>query len=120
MTTRYDGQVRIDVRVLRDIEGGVEVGSEGCACGECRPTATIFREDPSYERHDPRLAEGPCCCGRFFVVAQDASTAQKHSEAMVNRINASRRRSRNFAFESHELALPWGDSFKVMVADLVP
>lgn len=32
---------KIDVRVLREIPEGVEVGSEPCACGGCRPTATV-------------------------------------------------------------------------------
>ena len=58
---------KIEVRVLRGVENGVEVGSEPCACGGCRPTATIYKGGPGYERHDPALAEGPCCCGRFFV-----------------------------------------------------
>jgi hypothetical protein len=39
----------IKVQVLRPIEGGVEVGSEGCACGDCRPTASIYPDDPAYE-----------------------------------------------------------------------
>jgi hypothetical protein len=110
----------IIVEVLRDIEGGVEVGSEGCACGGCRPTATIYRDDHTYERHDPKLAEGPCCCGRFFVVAHDASTAEKHAREMSVERNAARRRPHNYRFDRRQLELPWGGEFEVVVADLVP
>jgi hypothetical protein len=110
----------INVRVLRGIEGGVEVGSEGCACGGCRPTATIYRDDPTYQRHDPKLAEGPCCCGRFFVVAYDASIAERHAHDMSGEVNAVRRRPHNYRFERRQLELPWGEEFEVVVADLVP
>jgi hypothetical protein len=111
---------RITVEVLGDLEDVVEVGSEGCACGACRPTATIYRDDPTYERHDPRLAEGPCCCGRFFVVAHDASLADRHAHEMSGQINAARRRPHHYRFERNQLRLPWGDAFEVVVADLVP
>jgi hypothetical protein len=110
----------ITVRVLRDVEDRVEVGSEGCACGGCRPTATIYREDPTYQRHDPKLAEGPCCCGRFFVVGNDASKADKHAQEMTGQINATRRRPHHYRFERRQLTVPWGESFAVVVADLVP
>ena len=110
----------INIGVLRDIEGGVEVGSEGCACGGCRPTATIYKDDPIYQDHDPKLAEGPCCCGRFFVVAHDASIADKHAQEMSGQINAARRRPHRYRFERHQFRLPWGDSFEVVVADLTP
>lgn len=110
----------INVVVLRDIEDGVEVGSEGCACGGCRPTATIYRDDPTYQRHDPKLAEGPCCCGRFFVVAQDASTAEKHAQVMGGERNAVRKRPHRYRLERGRLELPWGDTFEVIVADLTP
>jgi hypothetical protein len=110
----------ITVKILRDIEGGVEVGSEGCVCGDCRPTATIYRHDPAYESHDPKLAEGPCCCGRFFVVAHDSSTAAKHAREMGGERNAARRRPHQYRFESRQLMLPWGGAFEVVVADLIP
>lgn len=109
----------IHVRVLRNIEGGVEVGSEGCACGRCRPTATIYQDDPIYHDHDPKLAEGPCCCGRFFVVAHDASRADTHAQEMSGQINAARRRPHQYRFERRQLELPWGEEFQVVVADLI-
>jgi hypothetical protein len=110
----------ISVEILRDTEGGVEVGSEGCACGDCRPTATIYRHDPAYETHDPKLAEGPCCCGRFFVVGHDASVVDEHARAMGEERNAARRRPHSYRFERRELPLPWGGTFQVVVADLLP
>lgn len=110
----------ISVEVLRDIDGGAEVGSEGCACGDCRPTATIYRHDPTYETHDPKLAEGPCCCGRFFVVGQDASELDQYARAMGQERNAIRRRPHRYHFERGELLLPWGETFHVVVADLLP
>jgi hypothetical protein len=110
----------INVVVLRNIEGGIEVGSEGCACGGCRPTATIYRDDPRYQRHDPKLAEGPCCCGRFFVVAHDAATADRHALEMSSERNAARRRPHRYRLERRQLQLPWGEAFEVIVADLVP
>lgn len=109
----------INIEVLRDIEGGVEVGSNGCTCGGCRPTATIYRDDLLYERHDPKLAEGPCCCGRFFVVAHDASTAEQHAQQMKTGINSARRRPHNYRFENERLVLPWGEKVEVIVADLI-
>lgn len=101
---------KIQVRVLRDMSEGVEVGSEPCACGGCRPTASVFREDPRYERHDPALAQGPCCCDRFFVVGPEA---EERARAMA----AERRGLDAYAFERHQLALPWGGSTNVVVAD---
>jgi hypothetical protein len=109
----------IKVQVLSPIEGGVEVGSEGCACGDCRPTATVYRDDPTYQNHDPKLAEGPCCCGRFFVVAHDASRAERHARDMGAERNATRRRPHHYVFERRQLELPWGEAFEVVVADLV-
>jgi len=102
---------KIDVRVLREIPEGVEVGSEPCACGGCRPTATVFREDARYERHDPSLAQGPCCCGRFFVVGPEA-------EERARTMAAERRREDAYAFERAELGLPWGTTTPLVVADL--
>jgi|SRR5712691_9759970 len=110
----------ITVRVLRDLEDGVEVGSEGCACGDCRPTATIYRDDPTYQRHDPKQAEGPCCCGRFFVVAHDGSIAEEHAREMGDERNATRRRPHRYRLETEQVKLPWGEVFEVIVADLIP
>lgn len=102
---------KIEVRVLRDNDEGIEVGSEPCACGGCRPTATIYEGDPRYERHDPKLAEGPCCCGRFFVVGHDAA---EHAQLMARRL----RGVDAYRFEDQELHLPWGGTFPVVVGDL--
>lgn len=111
---------QIDVRVLGDVEDGVEVGSEGCACGDCRPTATIYRDDPTYERHDPRLAQGPCCCGRFFVVAHDERAAERRAQDLSAERNSARKRPHNYGFRHLPLELPWGAGFHVVVADLLP
>lgn len=107
----------MNVRVLRDIKGGVEVGSEPCACGSCRPTATIYRDDPTYQHHDPKLAEGPCCCGRFFVVAHEASAAAEHARAMAAECT-DLSGPEAYRFERHRVALPWGGHFEVVVGDL--
>lgn len=101
---------KIDVRVLRRIAKGVEVGSEPCACGGCRPTATIYQGDPNYVRHDAKLAEGPCCCDRFFVVGLDA---EDHARVMA----AERRGAEAYRFDKQEVALPWGGIFPVVVGD---
>ncbi len=99
------------MRVLGEMPEGVEVGSEPCACGGCRPTASVFREDPGYERHDPALAQGPCCCDRFFVVGPQAD---ERARAMA----AERRGSEEYTFERHQLPLPWGGITSVVVGDL--
>lgn len=104
---------KIEVRVLRDVEDGVEVGSEPCACGGCRPTATIYEGDPGYERHDPALAEGPCCCGRFFVVAPDLSAAEARAKVMA----AGREGLGAYRFERQRVELPWGGAFEIVVGD---
>ena len=106
----------MNITVLRDIEGGVEVGSEPCACGGCRPTATIYRDDPTYRDHDPKLAEGPCCCGRFFVVAREASAAAEHARAMAAGTDFAGLAA--YRFERQRVALPWGAHFEVVVGDL--
>jgi hypothetical protein len=61
-----------------------------CGCGTCHPTATVYRDDPRYEWHEERLAEAPCCCGRFFVVAHDEQTAQVRAHAMAERVRKQR------------------------------
>lgn len=105
---------KIDVRVLREIEDGVEVGSERCACGGCHPTATIYEGDPHYERHYPALAEGPCCCGRFFVVSAEAASADAHARAMA----AAREETDAYTYERQRVVLPWGGAFDVVVGEL--
>ncbi len=102
---------KIDVRLLRELPDGVEVGSDPCSCGGCRPTAPIFRDDPRYEHHDPELAQGPCCCDRFFVVGPEAEERARRAMA------AERRGMDAYAFERHDLALPWGGSTKVIAGD---
>lgn len=101
----------IHVRVLRELDEGLEVGSQPCACGGCRPTATIFRDDLTYARHDPALAQGPCCCGRFFVVGPESET---RSQAMA----IERGGAEAYRFERSRLELPWGGTFPVVIADL--
>lgn len=101
---------RIELRVLRETPDGAEVGSEPCACGGCRPMATVFRDDPEYQRHDATLAEGPCCCDRFFVVGPEA---EERARAMA----AQRRGVEAYRFDRLEVALPWGVSAPAIVAD---
>ncbi len=54
-----------------------------CPCGGCHPTATIYRHDPQDKRHSVKLAQGPCCCGRFFVVGEDDAEALARAEEMA-------------------------------------
>jgi len=110
-TAGGEAMAKIDVRVLREIPEGVEVGSEPCACGGCRPTATAYRDDPSYQHHDPELAQGPCCCGRFFVIGPDA-------EERARRMATEREGPDAYVFERKELPLPWGEPTHVVVADI--
>ena len=104
---------KMNVRVLRDLSEGVEVGSKPCACGGCRPTASIFRDDPRYERHDPALAQGPCCCDRFFVVGPEA-------DARARAMAAERHGVDSYVFDRKEVQLPWGGTFPLVVADFRP
>lgn len=101
---------KLEPRVLREVPDGVEVGFEPCACGGCRPTATVFRDDPGYQRHDPALAEGPCCCDRFFVVGPEA---EDRARAMAE----ARRGTEAYRFEGQEVPLPWGATVAAIVAD---
>lgn len=102
---------KIDVRVLQELPAGVEIGSEPCACGGCRPTATAYRDDLGYERHDPQLAQGPCCCGRFFVIGPEAEERAKRMAAEREGLDA-------YTFERKELPLPWSQATPVIIADL--
>lgn len=77
-----------------------------CACGSCHPTATAYRDDPRYEWHEPRLAEGPCCCGRFFAIGHDEETARARAEAMARRNEG--RAPREYDFKVQQVAVPWG------------
>jgi len=102
---------KLQVRVLRELPDGVEVGAEPCACGGCRPTATVFQGDPDYARHDGALAQGPCCCGRFFVVGPQA-------EPRARALAEAGRGAAGYALSRETLALPWGGELPVVVADL--
>ncbi len=79
-----------------------------CACGPCHPAATAYRDDPRYQWHDPRLAEGPCCCGRFFAIGHDADTARKRAEAMARARQSEGEAPKGYDFKTQQLALPWG------------
>ncbi len=88
-----------------------------CGCGGCHPTATVYRDDPHYQRHDPRLAEGPCCCGRFFVVRDTAEKAQERAAAMAADRLGQGAAPNGYVFESRRVALPWGAEVVAVVAD---
>lgn len=88
-----------------------EVGAEPCACGGCRPTATAYRGDPAYERHDPELAQGPCCCGRFFVIGPETEDRARRMASERGGLDA-------YTFERLDLPLPWGGATAVRIADL--
>lgn len=104
----------VTIGVLWDLEDGIQVGYR-CVCGPCQPTARIFRDDLGYERHDLRLAEGPCCCGRFFVVGHDA---QAHAAAMAEERRQAGEAPDGYRFQSQQVALPWGGAFPAIVAYL--
>ena len=105
------------IRVEEPVDGGVRVGIEPCACGGCHPTATAYESDPRYERHDPALAEGPCCCGRFFVLAQTGERAQQRAEEMATRSGADGSARVRYTFAAQSIRLPWGEQFAAVVAD---
>ena len=108
------------IRVEEPVEEGVRLGIEPCACGGCHPTATAYEGDPRYERHDPALAEGPCCCGRFFVLGETAQRARERAEAMAARLRAEGVPSRGHTFAQQRVRLPWGEEFAAVTADLAP
>lgn len=110
----------MQIKVEHPIEGGVRLGVEPCACGGCHPTATAYEGDPQYERHDPALAEGPCCCGRFFVLADSPERALRRAEALRARLDASDDAGSglDYVFDTQRLRLPWGEEVIAVVADL--
>ena len=89
-----------------------------CGCGGCHPTATVYEDDPRYEWHEERLAEAPCCCGRFFVVAHDQETAQARADAMAKRIQDEGMARSSHIFRPHMVTVPWGVTVAVVSADL--
>lgn len=89
-----------------------------CACGGCHPTATFYRDDPRYEWHEERLAEAPCCCGRFFVVAHDRETAQARAHAMAKRVQGEGMARSGHTFRAHAVTLPWGVTVAAVSGDL--
>lgn len=108
------------IRVEDGIEGGVRLGIEPCACGGCHPTATAYEGDPRYERHDPALSEGPCCCGRFFVLGETAERARERAEAIADRFRAAGSAPARYTFAPQTIRLPWGEEFAAVVADFAP
>jgi YHS domain-containing protein len=87
-----------------------------CLCGGCPPTATAYRDDPGYQRHDSKLAQGPCCCGRFFVIGADENEALARAEAMAsNRTDGLERI--HYELSTRRVALPWGGEVAVGVGD---
>jgi hypothetical protein len=89
-----------------------------CGCGRCHPTATVYRDDPRYEWHEERLAEAPCCCGRFFVVGHDELTAHARAEAMAKRVRDRDMAAAGHTFRPHTVTLPWGVTVAVISVDL--
>jgi hypothetical protein len=81
-----------------------------CACGPCHPTATAYRDDPRYEWHDPRLAEGPCCCGRFFAIGHDEPTATRRAEAMAYARQREGSAPKGYDFRTQQVPIPWGST----------
>ncbi|MBI2980606.1 MAG: hypothetical protein HYY41_07310 [Chloroflexi bacterium] len=89
-----------------------------CACGSCHPTATFYRDDSPYEWHDPHLAEGPCCCGRFFVIGHDRPTAEARAKKMAAEYQKEGKAPKGYLFKSMQVALPWGGCAEAVSADL--
>jgi len=89
-----------------------------CECGSCHPTATVYRDDPRYEWHEARLAEAPCCCGRFFVIGHDERTAQARAQAMAERVREQGMAPSGHTFRPHTVTLPWGATVAVVSVDL--
>ncbi len=89
-----------------------------CGCGGCHPTATVYRDDPRYEWHEARLAEAPCCCGRFFVVAHDEDTARARAQAMAKRLRDRGMAPAGHAFRLHAVTLPWAATVVAVSVDL--
>ena len=89
-----------------------------CGCGSCHPTATIYRDDPGYEHHESRLAQGPCCCGRFFVVDGDAKIARERVDDMATQFQQDGLAPKGYEFKFFQVSLPWGDTVEAISANL--
>ena len=96
-----------------------QVGTK-CVCGGCHPTATTYRHDPHYQRHDPRLAQGPCCCGRFFVIGDTFEMAQARAEAMAAEQLEKGLAPNGYNFQSQRVRLPWEVEVVAIIADFAP
>lgn len=107
----------MNVKFEKGLDEGVQVGSEPCACGSCHPTATVYQDDPHYECHDPHLAEGPCCCGRFFVLGDTVDTARARAEHMVAQRQNHTMTPSGYHFRTQPVALPWGAQVIAVIAD---
>lgn len=93
-----------------------QVGTQ-CVCGGCHPTATVYRDDPHYQRHDPRLAQGPCCCGRFFALGDTVDKARERAEAMAAEQRQPGMAPNEYDFQTQRVLLPWGDEVIAVIAD---
>ena len=107
----------MNVRFEKALDDGVQVGSEPCGCGSCHPTATVYRDDPLYERHDPRLAEGPCCCGRYFALGDTEARAGERAEAMAAERRAEGVAPSGYEFHIQHVPLPWGAEVVAVIGD---
>lgn len=103
--------------VVERLTEEAQVGTR-CGCTSCHPTATAYRDDPQYERHDPHLAEGPCCCGRFFVIADTVEVAHERAKAMVARQQEQSGAPKGYEFQTQRVQLPWGREMVAVIADL--
>jgi len=108
------------IRFEMTLPDGGQLGSDPCACGSCHPTATVYRDDPRSERHDPRLAEGPCCCGRFFVVAETDKEARARAAAMAAVRRADGLAPNDYDVRLQRVALPWDTTVVAAIAEPRP
>lgn len=106
------------VRFEKPLDEGVQVGSEPCACGSCHPTATVYGDDARYERHNPHLAEGPCCCGRFFTIGDTEDSARARAEVLAAQRRDAGIAPNGYDFATQRVSLPQGGAVVAVVADL--
>jgi len=95
----------VQIGVVETIEEGVWIGAS-CICGMgCRPSASVFADDPEYRQHDPALAEGPCCCGRFFVTGPNVEDTAR---TMSDRFKEVGSAPDGHRLETRRVEVPWG------------